>query len=202
MTTSPTRSPTTNIGWQNIMATSWKGLQSYTATCSWACSHLYLCKWLQEQLQARLPTSDSKISCQQHGNNMVTTVVVVLVVMLVVAYLFKWLLEWLQAQLQIAVYHSITIPISWHNITGGVPTCYTGTAKQYGFTHGAVWFEHVCQVHMSIKLALFVEDVLLNFNNEWTNNIFIESIICLRLFKEWAIFIHKLYTNYVRFSLC
>ena len=140
MTTSLTTSPTTNIRWQNIMATSWKWLQSYTATCSWACScacsHacscLYLCKWLQEQLQAclqaRLPTSDGKISCQQHGYNSCSHACSC-ACSHSCSHLFKQLLEWLQAQLQIAVYYSITIPISWHNITGGVPTCYTGSRK-------------------------------------------------------------------------
>ena len=129
MTTSLTTSPTTNIGWQNIMATSWKWLQSYTTTCSWACScacsHLYLCKWLQEQLQpqlqARLPTSDGKISCQQHGNNSCSHACIH-----ACSHFCSHLFTWLQAWVQIAVYYSITIPISWHNITGGVPTCYTG----------------------------------------------------------------------------
>ena len=150
-----TTSPTTNIGWQNIMATSWKWLQSYTATCSWACScacshscsHLYLCKWLQEQLQAqlqaRLPTSDGKISCQQHGNNSCSHAC-----SHSCSHLFKWLLERLQAWLQIAVYHSITIPISWHNITGGVPTCYTGVVTDTSFKSSDVYlikqFDHNC----------------------------------------------------------
>ena len=117
MTTSLTTSPTTNIRWQNIMATSWKWLQSYTATCSWACS----CACSHACSHLYLMMADGKISCQQHGNNSCSHAC-----SHACSHLFKWLLERLQAWIQIAVYHSITILISWHNIMGGVPTCYTG----------------------------------------------------------------------------
>ena len=54
---------------------------------------------------------------KHHGNNMIQCIH---------SHACSHLNKRLQAWLQIAVYHSITIPIIWHNITGGVSTCYTG----------------------------------------------------------------------------